>query len=86
MENLPTIKVTGNIIIKNREEIVIEGAEGILSFEDYSLIVMTELGKLTVEGEGMTIDSLIKETKRVVVKGKISGAFYSDKKPKGLFR
>ena len=48
---------------------------------------MTTLGKLTVEGEGMVIDSLVKETKRIIVKGKISGLYYSDnKKTKGLFR
>ena len=86
MENLPVIK-DGNINIRSREEIMIDGAESILSFDDYSLVVMTGLGKLTVEGEGMVIDSLTKDTKRIIVKGKISGLYYSDnKKSKGLFR
>lgn len=86
MESLPILR-DGNITIKNREELTIDGAESILSFDDYSLVVMTTLGKLTVEGEGMVIDSLVKETKRIIVKGKISGLYYSDnKKTKGLFR
>lgn len=86
MENLPVIK-DGNINIRSREEITIDGAESILSFDDYSLVVMTGLGKLTVEGEGMVIDSLTKDTNRIIVKGKISGLYYSDnKKSKGLFR
>lgn len=86
MENLPVLR-GGNINIKNREEIVIDGAENILSFEDYSLVIMTALGRLTVEGEGMVIDSLIKESGKITVRGKISGLYYSDnRKTKGLFR
>lgn len=86
MESLPILK-DGNITIKNREELMLDGAESILSFDDYSLVVMTTLGKLTVEGEGMVIDSLVKETKKIIVRGKILGLYYSDnKKSKGLFR
>lgn len=86
MEKLPAL-INGNLNLKNREELTVDGAEGILSFEDYSLVVKTSLGKLTVEGEGMVIDSLTKETGKIVIKGKISGMYYSDnKKAKGLFR
>lgn len=86
MENFQSTG-NGSISIKNREELILEGAEGILSFDDYSLVITTSLGRLTVEGEGMVIDSLVKETKKIVVKGKISGVYYTDnKKAKGLFR
>ena len=86
MENLPLLS-SGNINLKNREELTVDGAESILSFEDYSLAVMTTLGKLTVEGEGMVIDSLSKETKKIIIKGRISGIYYTDsKKTKGFFR
>jgi sporulation protein YabP len=86
MENLPTVQ-NGNINIKNREEIVVDGAENILSFEDYSLVIMTSLGKLTVEGEGMVIESLNNESGKIKIKGRISGIYYSEsKKGRGFFR
>ena len=86
MEKLPAL-INGNLSLKNREELCVDGVEGIISFEEYSLVVKTNLGKLTVEGEGMVIDSLVKETGRIAVKGKISGIYYSDnKKSKGFFR
>ena len=85
MEKLPLL-INGNLTLQNREALTVDGAENVLSFEEDSLVVMTSLGRLTVEGEGMVIESLVKETGRIIVRGKISAIYYTDKKKtKGLF-
>ena len=64
---------------------MIDGAEGVLSFDDSSLVITTTLGRLTIEGEGMVIESLNNETGKIIIKGRFIGLYYSDKKPSRSF-
>lgn len=77
-KNLST-GVIQNLILENRGKLSISGVNDVLSFDDQVVMVETELGLLTVKGEGLRINKLSIDTSEVIVEGDISYLAYSDK-------
>ena len=71
--------VIQNLILENRGKLSISGGNDVLSFDDQVVMVETELGLLTVKGEGLRINKLSIDTSEVIVEGDISYLAYSDK-------
>ena len=71
--------VIQNLILENRGKLSISGVNDVLSFDDQTVMVETELGLLTVKGEGLRINKLSIDTSEVIVEGDISYLAYSDK-------
>ena len=71
--------VIQNLILENRGKLSISGVNDVLSFDDQIVMVETELGLLTVKGEGLRINKLSIDTSEVIVEGEISYLAYSDK-------
>lgn len=71
--------VIQNLILENRGKLSISGVNDVLSFDDQIIMVETELGLLTVKGEGLRINKLSIDTSEVIVEGNISYLAYSDK-------
>ena len=71
--------VIQNLILENRGKLSISGVNDVLSFDDQVVMVDTELGLLTVKGEGLRINKLSIDTSEVIVEGDISYLAYSDK-------
>ena len=71
--------VIQNLILENRGKLSISGVNDVLSFDDQVVMVETELGLLTVKGEGLRINKLSIDTSEVIVEGDISYLAYSDK-------
>ena len=71
--------VIQNLILENRGKLSISGVIDVLSFDDQVVMVETELGLLTVEGENIRINKLSIDTSEVIVEGDISYLAYSDK-------
>ncbi|MCI8617500.1 MAG: sporulation protein YabP [Clostridia bacterium] len=71
--------VIQNLILENRGKLSISGVNDVLSFDDQIVMVETELGLLTVKGEGLRINKLSIDTSEVIVEGDISYLAYSDK-------
>lgn len=71
-----------------REGIEIEGVLDVISFDEGGVVMETSCGSLAVEGEGLHVTVLNVTDGRVVVEGRINGAYYFDNSPKqkrGLF-
>ena len=77
-KNLST-GVIQNLILENRGKLSISGVNDVLSFDDQVVMVETELGLLTVKGEGLRINKLSIDTSEVIVEGDISYLAYRDK-------
>ncbi len=77
-KNLST-GVIQNLILENRGKLSISGVNDVLSFDDQVVMIETELGLLTVKGEGLRINKLSIDTSEVIVEGDISYLAYSDK-------
>lgn len=76
-----------NINISNRELLTMSAVSEVLSFEGDYICVMTEHGKVEIEGDGMKILSMSSESGDMIVTGRIDGVFYAAKpSKKGLFK
>ena len=71
--------VIQNLILENRGKLSISGVLDVLSFDDQVIMVETELGLLTIKGEGLRITKLSIDTSEVIVEGNISYLAYSNK-------
>ena len=71
--------VIQNLILENRGKLSISGVNDVLSFDDQVVIVETELGLLTFNGEIIRVNKLSLDTSEVVLEGTISYLAYSDK-------
>lgn len=67
-----------NIVIQNREKAVVTGVDDILSFDDELVIVQTDLGLLTIKGEGLKMNKLNLDNNELIIEGKASAIAYSD--------
>lgn len=76
-----------SITLVNRRILTMGGVDDIAGFDEDTVILDTSMGRITVEGKGMKIESLTKEGGNILITGDISGIFCSDTpvKKKGLF-
>ncbi len=75
------------INIIDRKKIEADGVESIASFEDGYIVLDTSFGQIGIEGDGLKIVDLSKESGKITVIGKINSVVYLDStKKKGLFR
>ena len=74
--NLPVVK--HDVAIKGRKHIDITGVREVLSFDDLSVVMSTDGGDMTVEGNDLKIGVLDTERGVVAIDGKINALFYDD--------
>ena len=68
-----------NLVLENREKLSISGVNDVLSFDDQIVILETQLGLLTVNGENLRINKLSIDSEEVVIEGDINNLAYSQK-------
>ena len=59
---------SGTLIIKDRKTLTLNGVKNVLGFDDGYVSIESELGKLTVEGKDLKIESLTKEDESLCLK------------------
>jgi YabP family. len=78
------------INIQNRENMVLNGVEDVVNFDEFSILMQTVSGVLSVDGIGLHIVKLNVDSGEVIIEGEINGMFYIDEsaEPAGnkLFR
>lgn len=67
-----------NVILENRKKLSISGTEDVESFDEETIVLYTELGVLTVKGEGLHLNKLSIESGEVAIEGDIISITYSD--------
>ncbi len=67
-----------SLVIEGRQRATVYGVEELDCFHEQQIILFTELGTLTIEGEGLHIDKLNLEEGQLIVSGTIFGAVYTD--------
>ncbi len=82
-DNLTTVQ---NVIIENRKRISVSGVKDVTSFDDETVLIDTALGKMTLKGENLRIESFNNTTGDLCASGKLYAAVYmSDAKMSGGF-
>ena len=69
-------KPNQTITVNDRKSISINSVINVLNFDEGYVCVMTELGKVIVEGEDLKIESLGKDAGVIYVVGTINGVYY----------
>ncbi len=71
-----------NIIMENREKLTFSGVIDVDSFDENSVVVFTELGELSIKGEGLHVDNLDTSTGELIISGTVNGMVYSNTRQK----
>ena len=74
------------VLIKGKGNVSVDFVKGIVSFDEDSVILDTDAGKMIVEGIGLRIENLEKATGRIQITGMISGVHYLEKEMKNKGR
>lgn len=75
-----------NVIIEGRKKLSVSGVKDVSSFDDETILLDTLLGKMTIKGEGLKIESFNNETGDLTASGKVHAAVYmSDGRSGGGF-
>lgn len=64
------------INIKEGKYATLDGIVNIERFDEKGVSLLSESGKIEIEGDGLKIDSLTKENGTVTVIGRIDGVYY----------
>ena len=71
--------VSQSIFVLNRSRIELDGIIDVESFTDQYVIAESSLGKISLDGEDLKIESFSAETGKLVVNGKFDGVCYFGK-------
>ncbi len=75
-------KMPHNIIMEDRKKLSVSGVTDIDSFDEQTIIAITDLGELTIRGWNLHITRLNLEQSELMVDGDISSLTYTDVRPK----
>ena len=72
------IKKQHNVMLYNRKQMTLSGVIRVDNFNDNVIVVITESGQMTVEGEKLHISKLLLESGDMAIDGDITAMFYTD--------
>ncbi|MDF2502968.1 MULTISPECIES: sporulation protein YabP [Clostridium] len=70
----------GNLVLENRKKLSITGVNEVVSFNDETIILNTNLGALTVRGSGLKMNKLDVENGDMKITGTINSFAYTGSK------
>jgi len=78
---------TCNVMLENRNKLNVTGVLDVVSFDEETVILETELGALIIKGQDFHINRLNVDIGEIAIEGEIDSAAYEDgfSKPKGGF-
>ena len=74
-----------NLMLENRENLLIQGVQQVESFDEESIQLDTLLGALVIRGRGLHIDRIDDQNGEVAVTGEIVALLYDETRFKGGF-
>ena len=71
-----------NCILEDRKTLSVSGVNDVDSFDEQTIVAVTDLGELTIRGEKLHITRLSLEIGELQIEGNIAALSYSDIAPK----
>lgn len=71
-------KAIHNIIMENRESLSMSGIKKVENFDEQIIVLLTEMGELTIKGENLHISKMDVDTGDLKVTGNIYGLIYNE--------
>jgi sporulation protein YabP len=78
-----TGKIPHSLILENRRMLTATGVSNVDSFNDETVVAITDLGDLTVHGTNLHIDKLNLETGELTLDGDITSMTYTENRSSG---
>ena len=73
------------LALLERKKLTVTGVAEVISFEDTSVILQTDMGTLTVQGSTLQLKTLSLEGGQVEVEGNIAALIYEEPRQGGWF-
>lgn len=71
-------KVPHNLILEDRKNLSVSGVADVDKFDEETVVLITELGELTVKGTKLHINKFSVDNGELSIEGEISSLAYSD--------
>ena len=71
-----------SLLMEERNRLTVSGVRDVDSFDEETLILMTDLGEITVKGEGIKVTRFSAETGDFAATGTFHSVTYADRLPK----
>ena len=82
MDNIKNIE--HSVIIEKRSKINLSGILDVLSFDEQTVVLKTEMGDLTIKGESLKVNCFAVETGSLSLEGEFAALAYSSGTKKNL--
>lgn len=70
------IRVIQNVIIESRKKLSVSGVKQVISFDEETVLLDTALGRMTVKGENLKIESFNTDTGDLTAAGTVHAVVY----------
>lgn len=80
-----TISFPHNLSLDERKKLSVSGVTDIGSYDEQTIVAETQLGELTIKGDGLHIIRMSVDTAELTVEGEISSLAYSEIQHQGGF-
>ncbi len=77
------IALPHKLTLNERRQLSMTGVSEVVSFDDTTVILHTELGTLTVQGKDLQLKTLSSEGGQVAVEGTVSALIYEEPRSRG---
>lgn len=79
LDDKKAARVRGHsILMDNREKVTITGVEDVDSFDEISVVLVTDMGYITLHGADLRITKLNLEEGQLIIEGEMIALQYSD--------
>ena len=71
------------LTLSGRKKLLLSGMAEVVSFDENAVVLKTELGILTIQGQQLQLKTLSPESGQVAIDGQIGALIYEDPRPAG---
>lgn len=82
----PELKLPHKLTLQDRSSLTMSGVTEVVTFDENTVILRTQLGTLVIQGQELQLKSLSPEGGQVSVTGKVCAMIYEEPRPASLWR
>ena len=72
------VQLPHHLVLEDRRALTVSGVSDVDSFDELTVVIYTEMGELTVKGQGLHINRLNVETGDLTLEGTIDSLTYAE--------
>ena len=84
-EEKKLVPIPHQLMLEDRQRLTVSGVSDVDSFDDTAIVVYTDMGELSIKGEGLDISRLNVETGDLKMAGSVQALTYAEPAVRGGF-